>query len=97
MTQLELARQVDLSRTSVANIEAGNQNAPIHVLYEMCLILQLKPADLFPEIEGIISPIDIGDSIAAELGDKAAGWLRALVRNPQQGVTGESIKAEDQG
>lgn len=96
LTQLELAKDVGLSRTSVANIEAGNQNAPVHVLYEICVVLQLRPADIFPEIDGIRSSIVVGDSIANELGGIAGNLLRSLVRSPQGGAPGESINAEDQ-
>lgn len=53
MTQLELANKVNLSRASIANIEAGQQNAPLNVLYEICLVLKLEPADLFPTLEQI--------------------------------------------
>jgi len=96
ITQADLAKQVGMSRTSVANVEAGNQNAPVHVLYEMCVILHLRPADIFPEIDGISSSIVIGDSIADELGGVAGSLLRDLVRNPQEGANSESINTEDQ-
>ena len=96
ITQSELAKQINLSRTSVANIEAGNQNAPIHVLYEMCVILHLRPAEVFPEIDGIRSSIVVGDSIAKELGGVAGDLLRGLVRSHNdEGEASESINAED--
>jgi len=96
MTQSELAKQLGLSRTSIANIEAGNQNAPIHVFYEICVILQIRPVEIFPEVDGISSSIVVGDSIANELGGVAGNLLRVLVRNPQQGVTFETINTKNE-
>ena len=34
-TQLDLAKGVQLERSSIANIEAGNQRVPVHVLYRI--------------------------------------------------------------
>ncbi|MBX3151506.1 helix-turn-helix transcriptional regulator [Candidatus Obscuribacterales bacterium] len=88
MTQSELAVKVDLSRTSIANIEAGNQNAPLHVIYEIGLTLGLKPSELFPSFEEITSPLEVGDAIAQKMAgagsDKAANVVRSLVRSTRE-------------
>lgn len=97
MTQAELAEQIKLSRTSIANIEAGNQNTPLHVIYELCSLLQLKPAELFPSLEEITSPIEVADAIADEMAgfgsEKAAQVVRTLVRGKEKrGGTGDVQK-----
>ncbi len=88
MTQAELAKEIKLSRTSIANIEAGNQNAPLHVIYELCSILGLKPSELFPSLEEMTSPKEVAEAIAKEMAgagsDKAAEVVRNLVRGKEE-------------
>jgi transcriptional regulator with XRE-family HTH domain len=48
LTQGALAREVGLERTSITNIERGNQKVPLHVLYRICEVLQVPVADLLP-------------------------------------------------
>lgn len=68
ITQIDLARKVGLSRTSIANIEAGQQNAPIHVLYDICLNLGLQPNELLPSMEEIYrTPMEVANAIALEM------------------------------
>lgn len=48
VTQEELARRVDLSRTSITNIEKGRQRVLLHQLVEIASALDAKPQDLMP-------------------------------------------------
>ncbi len=48
VTQEELARRVDLSRTSITNIEKGRQRVLLHQILDLANALDAKPADLFP-------------------------------------------------
>lgn len=48
LTQEKLAPLVDLSRTSLANIEAGRQKVLVHQLYAFASALGMEPADLLP-------------------------------------------------
>ena len=50
LTQAELARQIGLERTSVTNIERGNQKVPLHVLYRICEALGVNIYDLLPDV-----------------------------------------------
>lgn len=101
ITQADLAEQVKLTRTSVANIEAGNQNTPLHIIYEMCSILQLKPGGLFPSLEEISSPIEVADSIAKQMvnagSGKAAASLKILVRGKEAKNSDTTGDAQEQG
>ncbi|MFN8552533.1 MAG: helix-turn-helix transcriptional regulator [Candidatus Obscuribacterales bacterium] len=48
LSQEQLAKEVGIERTSVTNIEAGRQKAPLHVLYEVCKVLGVELTDLLP-------------------------------------------------
>src|SRR5262252_7262130 len=50
LTQAELARQIGLERTSITNIERGNQKVPLHVLYRICEALGVNVTDLLPDL-----------------------------------------------
>ncbi len=48
LTQAQLAEMVGLERTSITNIERGNQKVPLHVLYRICEALQVPIGELLP-------------------------------------------------
>ncbi len=83
ITQLTLSKQVGLSRTSIANIEAGNQNTPLHVIYELCSILRMQPYEVFPSLEALSSPKEVAEDIANQMADdgkgKSAETMRKLI------------------
>lgn len=49
VTQEELARRVDLSRTSITNIERGRQRVMLHQVVELAEALEATPEDLMPK------------------------------------------------
>jgi len=49
-TQEEMAQLVNVSRTSITNIEAGIQKPPLHVIYELCHKMQIEPGVLLPAV-----------------------------------------------
>jgi transcriptional regulator with XRE-family HTH domain len=51
ITQTELAKKIEMVRTSLTNIESGEQKLPIHVLYKIAGVLKVPIIDLLPEIE----------------------------------------------
>lgn len=51
ITQTELAKRVHMVRTSLTNIESGEQKLPIHVLYRIAGVLKVPITSLLPEIE----------------------------------------------
>jgi transcriptional regulator with XRE-family HTH domain len=67
MTQSDLARRVDLSRTSIANIENGRQRVLLHQLYKFADVLQVEPLELLPERSAILDEEDWAQRI---LGNK---------------------------
>lgn len=55
VTQARLAKEVGLERTSITNIERGNQKVPLHVLYRICEALQVPIGELLPSLSEIKS------------------------------------------
>jgi transcriptional regulator with XRE-family HTH domain len=54
-SQIELAAEIGMTRTSVVNIEAGRQRLPIHTLYAIADALGVSVACLLPD-NGRIEP-----------------------------------------
>ena len=50
MSQAKLASRLGLSRTSIVNIEAGRQRAPLHVIWQIAEALDTEPALLMPRL-----------------------------------------------
>jgi transcriptional regulator with XRE-family HTH domain len=48
LSQTQLARQVGLSRGSIANIETGRQHVPLHMLLVLARELDVDPTSLLP-------------------------------------------------
>jgi transcriptional regulator with XRE-family HTH domain len=51
LTQQELAGRIELTRGSVANIEAGRQSVLLHQFLAIASALQLKPVELLPVVK----------------------------------------------
>lgn len=49
LTQDALGKRVGLSRTSITNIEQGNQHVGLHLLYDLAKAVGVHPADLLPD------------------------------------------------
>lgn len=56
VTQEELARRVDLSRTSITNIEKGRQRVMLHQMVELAEALDADPLSLLPVGEALHEP-----------------------------------------
>ena len=53
MTQEQLARRIEMRRTSVVNIEAGRQRVPLATLYDIADALGVQAAALLPRNEDV--------------------------------------------
>ncbi len=53
LTQGELADLVGLERTSITNIENGNQKIPVHVLFRICEQLNVSVSDVLPSMKDV--------------------------------------------
>lgn len=47
LTQLQLAEQVDISRTHISALELGNVGVSFDVLFKLCEVLEITPDKLF--------------------------------------------------
>lgn len=50
MTQVELARKIRMSRTSVSNIEAGRQGISVAALYAIAAAIGVEPSEVMPPL-----------------------------------------------
>jgi transcriptional regulator with XRE-family HTH domain len=81
LTQSDLAQRVHLGRTSVANIESGQQRVYLHTLMKLAAALHVSPAELLPE-----EPVNV-EEIAAQVESLPARereWIMRVV-SPAQG------------
>jgi transcriptional regulator with XRE-family HTH domain len=58
MTQAELADAVQLERTSITNIEKGNQKIPVHMLYRLCDVLRIPVAETLPAVAEVTREVE---------------------------------------
>jgi DNA-binding XRE family transcriptional regulator len=56
LSQNLLAKHLGISRTSMVNIEAGRQRAPLHLLWQIAELLETKLALLIPSPEELLAP-----------------------------------------
>jgi transcriptional regulator with XRE-family HTH domain len=56
LSQDLLAKHLGISRTSMVNIEAGRQRAPLHVLWQIAELLETKLTLLIPSPEELLAP-----------------------------------------
>lgn len=59
LSQGELSERIKLGRTSISNIEAGRQQTPLNILYEICAALDIDVHAILPtyaEIQQQITP-----------------------------------------
>ena len=52
MTQEALAQAVDLTRTSITNVERGRQKLLVHTLVSIADALGVVPGELLPKVNG---------------------------------------------
>jgi transcriptional regulator with XRE-family HTH domain len=48
LSQAKLAMQIGITRVSIVNIERGRQRTPLHILWQIAVALDVKPASLVP-------------------------------------------------
>lgn len=53
VTQAQLAEAAGVLRTSITNIEAGRQKPPLHLLYKMCMALDMEVSSVIPANEEV--------------------------------------------
>ena len=84
VSQTKIGGEVDLLRTSISNIEAGRQRPPLHLLYQLCIALNLDLADVLPSKEDVKVQNLVSVKTAhgvREMPPKAAEILKSMLKN----------------
>lgn len=85
LTQQDLAHALDLTRSSVSNIEAGTQSLSLVAFLKIAEELEMAPGAL---LDGITEDVALTDAVgAADLPDTYQSWLEALKRDDASGET----------
>ena len=87
MTQAELGRRVDLSRTSVNNIENGRHHASLHQLFAIAEALQVSPEALLPDWRQEAAPSKAEALLPGEK-KEIVEWVDRLVGDHHGKTTG---------
>jgi len=93
LTQSQVAQSVNLSRASVANVEAGRQNIPLHNWVALCQALGADPADIISRALQAVSP---GVEPLPAQGDKRTADLRRHLEAAQKDI-GALLNTLDEG
>ena len=95
LSQQDLATRIGISRTSIVNIEAGRQHAPLHVVVGIAEALATDIATLIPHAEDFSAPelhLPINRRTMKEI-ERASGGdheIRSLVTNFVQSLRGSA-------
>lgn len=87
LTQEELAGRVKLSRTSIANIEAGRQRVPLHMIYTFAQALGVAPEALLPGADA--SEPAVRPELVADLGSQDRELIEIVVGRARADVMEE--------
>jgi transcriptional regulator with XRE-family HTH domain len=97
MSQEELARILELKRTSITNVERGNQKLTLGALYRLCERFGLEIAELVPRVSDVslaeAQSIIIGGK-SHEVGIKTAGIVARLRPAQSDRVARSGTKGE---
>lgn len=79
LTQLGLAQVLDVSRTSVTNVELGRQHVQLHTLYLIADTLGVDPRDLLPAPGGRGSEAPSEVVVPTDLTEEEQEWIQNVV------------------
>lgn len=85
LTQGALARRVGLTRTSITNIERGQQRIPVHVLYDLAETFGVLPDALLPPVPHE-TDVGIDGRLPADLSADERRWILGIV---EPGIEGK--------
>lgn len=89
ISQHELSQRLDISRSSISNIEVGRHQVPLHLLYEISNVFQTDIKSLLPTFEDITSYMnqEINDYSpfleSTALEDEQIKNISAIIKNIQ--------------
>jgi transcriptional regulator with XRE-family HTH domain len=87
MTQQDLADAVELSRASIANIEAGRQPFPAHMLFVLARALGARVEDLLPDTSVLDDPDSVPEAVIEGLDEPERNWVRKVLAPKEPAVS----------
>ncbi|MGO9409307.1 MAG: helix-turn-helix domain-containing protein [Spirochaetia bacterium] len=84
MTQARLAKAVEISRTSITNIEAGRQPVYLHLFMRLAEVLGLAGADLLPTSTET-EPSGEMTELLSGLPSDTRDWINRVISSPEEG------------
>lgn len=85
LTQAGLADLLGVKRTSITNIEKGEQRIPLHVLYTLCAKLSVQISDVIPLVEDVVDQPSDTTSRKPNQSTGVPPKTAALIRNLSKG------------
>jgi transcriptional regulator with XRE-family HTH domain len=80
LSQDAVAKLVGLSRTSITNIERGNQPVQLHILYRLASVVAVDPATLLPPVDEANGDSPIASQLLRGLKGPEREWARRVVQ-----------------
>jgi transcriptional regulator with XRE-family HTH domain len=77
----ELAKKVNLSRTSIANIEKGRQHVTIDALWRIATLLKVDPHQLLPTAEEVEVTFDDIYLKQLALSEAKKRWVKGVIES----------------
>lgn len=86
LTQQELADRINLTRTSVTNIERGSQRIALHQLFDLAAALGNQPVDLLPSLQPDLNEFFSKQDLSeVPAGDLERRFVASILRsNPER-------------
>lgn len=85
LTQAGLAELLGVTRTSITNIEKGEQRIPLHLLYMLCAKLSVQISDVIPVVEDVVAQLPDTTSRRPDQSTKIPPKTAALMKNLSMG------------
>lgn len=79
LSQEKLARQVNLNRSSITNIEKGRQHLTIDTLWLIATVLNVNPMELLPTVEEVKLEYDDIYLKQIELSESKKKWVKDII------------------
>lgn len=85
LTQARLAEMLGVTRTSITNIEKGQQRIPLHLLYTLCAKLSVQISDVIPVVDDVVGQLPDTTSRLPDQSTEMPPKTAALIRNLSMG------------
>lgn len=80
LTQEQLAHKIDLTRTSIVNIEQGRQHPPLYLVFDLANALQVSLEELVPkEVDFTVNSV-LNDAILKDVSEKDIEKLTSFLK-----------------